>query len=119
MQSLKSSKTDSWTLVGGGVEEGESLYDAAIREVSEEIHNNFTIKKENLTKVLTFMEHAASDPNKIIEMNIFLCNKKIDVKLIPNEEILRYHWYKIGDEYNISLSIKDHFLPFAIKNQLI
>lgn len=119
VQSLKSSKTDSWTLIGGGVEEGEDLYEAAIREVSEEIHSGFTINKDNLTKVLTFMEHAASDPNKIIEMNIFLCNKKIDVKLIPNEEILHYHWYKIGDENKISLSIKEHFLPFAIKNQLI
>lgn len=119
VQSHKSSKTDSWTLIGGGVEENESLEEAAIREVSEEIHNDFTINKNNLTKILNFCEHAASDPNKIIDMTIFLCNKKINVELTTNEEILHYHWYKVGENYNISLSIKDHFIPFAIKSKLI
>ena len=69
VQSHRSSKTNSWTFVGGGVEEGETLVEAAIREVSE--------------------------------------------------EILHYHWYSPGEDYNISSSIKDHFLPFAQKNNLI
>lgn len=119
VQSHKSSKTNSWTFIGGGVEEGETLVEAAIREVSEEIHNGFKITEENLTKVLSFQEHAASDPNKIIDMNVFLCNKKIDVELTTNDEILKYHWYSLGEDYNISSSIKDHFLPFAVKNKLI
>lgn len=119
VQSHKSSKTNSWTFVGGGVEPHESLEEAAIREVSEEIHNNFVISKENLTHVMDFKEHAASDANKIIEMHIFLCDKKIDVPLTTNEEILHYHWYTLGENYNLSASIKDHFLPFAQKNKLI
>ena len=119
VQSHKSSKTNSWTFIGGGVEEGETLIEAAIREVSEEIHNDFKIKGENLHQILSFKEHAASDHNKIIEMNVFLCDKKIDVSLTTNEEILHYHWYKIGEDYNISSSIKDHFIPYAIKNKII
>ena len=43
VKSVRSSKNNTWTLVGGGVEEGESEVEAAIREVSEEIHNGFTI----------------------------------------------------------------------------
>lgn len=89
VQSLRSSKTNSWTFVGGGVEEGETV------------------------------EDAASDPNKMIEMTVFLSTKQIDVELIPNEEILHYHWYKVGENYNISSSIKDHFLPYAQKNNII
>lgn len=118
VQSHKSSKTNSWTLIGGKVEENETLVEAAIREVSEEIHNGFQIKESDLTQVLSFDEQAASDPNKIINMNIFVCHKKIDVELTPNEEILKYHWYDLNDDYNISNSIKVNFIPYAIKNKL-
>ena len=119
VQSHRSSKTNSWTFVGGGVEEGETLVEAAIREVSEEIHNNFQISEHDLEELFTFKEHAASDPNKIIEMTLYICHKKIDVELTPNEEILHYHWYKLNDNVNISASIKDNLLPYAKKNNLI
>lgn len=119
-QSVRSSKTNSWTFIGGGVEAGETVEMAAVREVSEEIHNGFTIVPEDLTCVMNFRENAASDPNLIIDMTVFICNKEIDVDLTPNEEILHYHWYKRGeDEYNISSSIKEHFLPYAIENGLM
>ncbi|MEG0794409.1 MAG: NUDIX domain-containing protein [Bacilli bacterium] len=120
VQSKRSSRTNSWTFVGGGIEKGETEIEACIREVGEEIHNNFTINESNLTPVMCFKESAASDPTLTIEMNVFICNKKINVDLIPNEEILHYHWFKIGEtEYNLSSSIRDHFLPFAIEKGLI
>ncbi len=119
VQSHRSSQTNSWTFVGGGVEEGETLIEAAIREVSEEIHNNFSITASDLEELFTFTEQAASDPNKMIEMTVFLSKKKIDVPLTTNEEILHYHWYSPGEDYNISSSIRDHFLPYAQKNNLI
>ncbi len=119
VQSLRSSKTNSWTFVGGGVEEGETLVEAAIREITEEIHNDFVITQDDLEELFTFKEQAASDPNKMIEMTVFLSHKRIDVPLTPNEEILHYHWYKLGENYNVSSSIRDHFLPYAIKNNLI
>lgn len=120
VQSLRSSKTSSWTFVGGGVEEGETNIEAAIREVSEEIHNGFYIEEKDLTSVMVFQDKAASDPNLLIEMEIFFCSKKIDVELIPNEEILHYHWYKMGEEgYNVSSSIKVHFGPFALEKGIM
>lgn len=120
VQSVRSSKTDSWTFVGGGIEDGETEIEACIREVSEEIHNGFTINEDDLIPLLSFREVAASDPNLMIQMSLFLSKKEIDVELIPNEEILHYHWYKIGEvSFNVSSSIRDHFIPYAIEKGLM
>ena len=120
VQSKRSSTTNTWTMIGGGVEENETPLDAAIRETKEEIHNGFDITAEDLEPVMGFKETAASDPNLMIEMNIFISKKDIDVDLIPDEEILKYHWFRIGEtDYNISSSIRDHFLPYAIEKGLL
>lgn len=118
VQSRKSSKTNSYTFIGGGVEKGETLIEAAVREVKEEIHNGFTINPNELELVYAKVEQAASDPSKQIEMHIFIAHKSIDVELIPNEEILEYHWYSIGEDYNVSNSIKD-FLEYALENDIL
>ncbi|MBE6155025.1 MAG: NUDIX domain-containing protein [Firmicutes bacterium] len=118
VQSKKSSKTNSYTFIGGGVEEGETIIDAAVREVSEEIHNGFTIEPTELELVMTKQEKAASDPNKTIEMNMFIAKKEINVKLVPNEEILIYHWYSLDEDLNVSNSIKD-FIDYAKKNNIL
>ncbi len=118
VQSRKSSKTNSYTFIGGGVEEGETLVEAAKREVSEEIHSGFTIKEEELELVFEKTEQAASDPNLTISMHVFLAHKKINVPLIPNNEILTYHWYSIDEDYNVSNSIRD-FLEYAKENNII
>ena len=120
VQSHKSKKTNSFTFIGGGVEDGETLQEAAIREIKEEIGSYLTITEENLEPFLCFEEQAASDPNLTIEMNIFLAHKEINVPLIPNEEILEFHWYKLGETTrNLSASIKDHFIPHAIEKQIM
>lgn len=121
VQSVRSSKNNIWTMVGGGVEEGESEVEAAIREVSEEIHNGFTISEEDLKPVMCFKESASSDPNLSIMMTIFICSKSLEhVYLTPDFEILKYHWYKLGDtNYKISSAIRDHFIPFAVNEGLM
>ncbi|CDF11956.1 hydrolase NUDIX family [Mycoplasma sp. CAG:776] len=118
VQSRNSSKTNSYTFIGGGVEEGETLVEAAKREVSEEIHSGFTIKDEELELVFEKTEQAASDPNLTISMHVFLAHKKINVPLIPNNEILIYHWYSMDEDYNVSNSIRD-FLEYAKENNII
>lgn len=119
-KSVRSSMTNSWTLVGGGVETGETEITAALREVNEEIGQGFEFCEEDLLPIMCFKETAASDSDIIIEFNMFLALKQIHVSLIPNDEILDYHWYKIGEtEYNLSSSIVDHFLPYAIQKGII
>lgn len=121
VQSVRSSKNNIWTLVGGGVEKGETEVEAAIREVREEIHNGFEIKEEDLIPCMCFKECASSDPELDIMMTMFICTKSLEgVCLTSDFEILRYHWYKVGDNnYKISSAIRDHFLPFAISEGLI
>ena len=120
VRSVRSSTTNSWTLVGGGIESNETEITAALREVNEEIGQGFEFCEEDLLPIMCFKELAASDSDVIIEMNMFLATKKIHVDLIPNDEILEYHWYEIGDtNFNLSSSIRDHFLPYAIQKGLI
>lgn len=120
VKSQRSSKTNSWTLVGGGIEAGETEITAALREVNEEIGQGFEFCEEDLLPIMCFKEAAASDADVIIEMNMFLAKKPIHVSLMPNDEILEYHWYTIGEkEYNLSSSIRDYFLPYAIQKGLI
>lgn len=120
VRSQRSNKTNSWTLIGGGVESNETEIIAALREVNEEIGQGFEFCEEDLLPIMCFKEMAASDSDVIIEMNMFLAKKKIHVSLIPNDEILEYHWYKIGEKnYNLSSSIQEHFLPYAIQKGLI
>ena len=78
VQSVRSSKNNIWTLVGGGVEDGETEVEAAIREVREEIHNGFEIHEEDLIPVMCFKEAASSDPELTIIMTMFICTKEID-----------------------------------------
>lgn len=118
VQSRKSAKTNSYTFIGGKVEEGETLIEAAIREVSEEIHNDFVISPGELELVISKIEVAASDPSKKIRMHIFLAHKEITGDLVPNQEILKYHWFGLGENLNVSNSIRD-FLNYAEANNLL
>ena len=120
VRSQRSSTTNSWTLVGGGVEPNETEIMAALREVNEEIGRGFEFSEEDLFPVMCFKEAAASDFDITIEMNIFVSIKKIHVSLLSNDEILDYHWYSLGEtDYNLSSSISDHFLPYAIQKGLL
>jgi len=120
VRSVRSSSTNSWTLIGGGIEAGETEITAALREVNEEVGRGFEFCEEDLLPIMCFKEAAASDSDVIIEMNMFLALKPIHISLIPNDEILDYHWYRLGErEYNLSSSILDHFLPYAIQKGIL
>ena len=118
--SQRSAKKGKYTLVGGGVEKGETFKEAAVRECIEEIANGFTIEEKDLKEILCFREPALSDPNLTIEMHMMLSHKDINVELKPNDEIIEYKWFKLGDDDSIlATAIKDHFIPWAIENNIM
>lgn len=118
--SQRSSKKGKYTLVGGGVEKGETYKEAAVREIKEEIANGFTIEENELEEILCFREPALSDETLTIEMHMMLSKKQIDVDLIPNEEIIDYKWHKVTDsEDDLASAIKDHFIPWAKENNIM
>lgn len=118
--SERSSKKNKFTLIGGFVDEGETIKEAARRECQEEIGEGFDINEEELLIIKTYREPALSDPNLLIEMNLLLALKELNVDLIPNDEILEYRWFKLGDDESIlSTAVKDHFIPWAIENNVM
>lgn len=118
--SQRSSKQGKYTLVGGFVEEGETLKEAARRECQEEIANGFDIKEEELLKIISFREPGLSDPELMIEMNMMLALKDVDVELFPNDEIVAFKWFTLGeDESILSSAVKNHFIPWAKENNIM
>ena len=118
--SQRSAKKGRYTLVGGGVEKGETFKEAARRECQEEIANGFDINEDELKEILCFREPALSNPNLTIEMHMMLALKNIDVKLEPNDEIIEYKWYTLGDDDSqLASAIRDHFIPWAIQNSVM
>lgn len=118
--SQRSSKKGKFTLVGGGVEKGETFKEAARREIREEIANGFDIREDELKEILCFREPALSDPSLMIEMHMMLALKDVDVELLPNDEIIEYRWLSLGDDESILASaIKDHFIPWAKENKIM
>ncbi len=116
--SQKSSKVGNYTLIGGGVEAGETIEETAIRESIEEL--NFEPQLSDLELILSFSEKSASDPNLTIDMNMFLYLKEFNHDLVTNEEIIKFKWYDISeDSSHLSNSIKDHLLPYAIEKGLL
>lgn len=119
-KSVRSSKQGLYTLIGGAVENDETLLEAAIREAKEEINSDFDIKQKDLELLFHYIEPAASDPNLNLEFNIFLAHKKIDVELQTNLEILEHKWYDIYDcETKLSSAIVNYFMPYAIEKGLL
>jgi ADP-ribose pyrophosphatase YjhB (NUDIX family) len=111
--SQRSAKKGRYTLVGGGVEKGETFKEAARRECQEEIANGFE-------EILCFREPALSDPTLTIEMHMMRSLKKVDVELVPNDEIIEYKWFSLGDDDSqLASSIRYHFIPWAVENNIM
>jgi len=118
--SKRSAKSGKYTLVGGGVEPGETYKEAARREIIEEINNGFDILEEELEEILCFREPAMSDPSQMIEMHMMISKKIVDVELLPNDEILEYKWFTLGDdEARLSTAIKNRFIPWALDHNIM
>ena len=118
--SQRSAKKGRYTLVGGGVEKGETFKEAARRECQEEISNGFDIEEDQLEEILCFREPALSDPSLMIEMHMMKALKDIDVELLPNDEIVEYKWFSLGDdESQLASAVRDHFITWAIENNIM
>ena len=110
----------TFQMIGGKVEKGETVREAAIRECHEELGEN-AIFDENLFEfVMDFIEIATSDPSKKIHMNIFRYNGELQGELTTSEEIEKFMWFGINDDRNLlSNTLKNEVVPYCIKKGLI
>ena len=116
----KPRKRPTYQMIGGGVNKGEEVLEAAIRECHEELGEKAIFDEERLEFVMDFEEIATSDPTKKIHMNIFQYKGELEGELTISEEIESFMWFGANDDKNLlSNTLKNEILPYCIKNELI
>ena len=110
----------TFQMIGGKVDKGETIRQAAIRECHEELGEKAIFDEERLEFVMDFEEIATSDPTKKIHMNIFQYKGELEGKLTISEEIESFMWFGVNDDkILLSNTLKNEILPYCIKNGLI
>lgn len=116
----KPRKKLTFQMIGGKVEDGESIRDAAIRECHEELGEKAIFDESLLEFVMEFEEIATSAPSKRIHMNIFQYKGELKGELTVSEEIEQFMWFGADDDRNIlSNTLKNEIVPYCIKNGLM
>jgi len=116
----KPRKKPTFQMIGGKVEDGESIREAAIRECREELGEKAIFDESLLEFVMDFEEIATSDPTKKIHMNIFQYKGKLQGELTLSEEIEQFMWFGASDDRNIlSNTLKNEIVPYCIEKGLI
>ena len=116
----KPRKRPTFQMIGGSVEEGESILQAAIRECYEELGEKAIFDENRFEFVMDFIEIATSNPNLKIHMHIFKYNGILEGELTISDEIEKFMWFGKDDDINLlSNTLKNEILPYALKNGLI
>lgn len=110
----------TFQMIGGKVEEGESIREAAIRECHEELGEKAVFDDNLIEFVMDFEEIATSDPTKRIHMNIFHYKGQLKGELTISDEIEQFMWFGANDDRSIlSNTLKNEIIPYCIENKLI
>ena len=110
----------TYQMIGGKVEDGESIREAAIRECYEELGEKAIFDESLFEFVMDFEEIATSDPSKKIHMNIFQYKGQLKGELTISEEIEKFMWFGADDDRNIlSNTLKNEIVPYCIEKGLI
>jgi ADP-ribose pyrophosphatase YjhB (NUDIX family) len=94
---IKRSDNDNWAIPGGGIELGESLAQAAVRETSEETGVDCEIT--GLVGIYTDPKHVilyTSDGEARQEFSIVLTARAIGGTPTPSSESTEVHWIDAG-----------------------
>ena len=116
----KPRKRKTYQMIGGSVEDGEKIFDAAVRECREELGPNVIFDINKIKFLMEFDEIATSDPNLKIHMNIFVYEGILEGNFSISDEIEDFMWFGKNDDINIlSNTLKNEIIPYAIENGLI
>ena len=117
---VKPTRRPTYQMVGGKVEEGETIEEAAIRECHEELGKNAIIDESKFTFLMDFDEIASSDNKTKIHFYLFIYYGNIEGKLEESDEISEFIWYEtnMGDNM-LSNTLKHKVIPYCIKEKLI
>jgi len=116
----KPRKRNTYQMIGGRVEEGETPLQAAIRECHEELGDKAIFDESLLEEVMDFEEIATSDSTLKIHFYVFKYSDKLKGKLTTSEEIEKFLWYdsSMGTEM-LSNTLKNEVVPYCLEKKLI
>lgn len=116
----KPRKRNTYQMIGGRVEEGETPLKAAIRECHEELSDSCKFDESLFELVMDFDEIATSDGVTKIHFYVFKYNGELKDEPVTGEEIEKFLWYKTSDGVDIlSNTLKNEVVPYAIENGYI
>ena len=116
----KPRKRQTYQMIGGRVEDGETPLEAAIRECHEELGDKAIFNPKLINLVMEFDEIATSDGKTPIHFYVFQYDGLLQGKLTESEEIESFKWYKSSDGTDIlSNTLKNEVVPYCLKNGLI
>ena len=116
----KPRKRQTYQMIGGRVEEGETPLEAAIRECHEELGEEAIFNPELIELVMEFDEIATSDGKTPIHFYVFKYNGLLEGNLNVSEEIENFKWYESSDGTDIlSNTLKNEVVPYCLKKNLI
>lgn len=116
----KPRKRNTYQMIGGRVENGETPLDAAIRECHEELSDSCKFDESLFELVMDFDEIATSDGVTKIHFYVFKYNGELKDEPVTGEEIEKFLWYKTSDGVDIlSNTLKNEVVPYAIENGYI
>jgi len=116
----KPRKRPTYQMIGGRVEEGETPFDAAIRECREELGEKAIFNSELIELVIEFDEIATSDGRTPIHFYVYKYNGLLEGDLTISEEIEKFMRYGRNDDRDIlSNTLKNEVIPYCIENDLI
>ena len=116
----KPRKRETYQMIGGRVETGETVLAAAIRECHEELGKDAIFDETKFELVMDFDEIATSDGVTQIHFYVFKYNGNLEGKLGLSEEIEDFKWYDSSQgEEILSNTLRNEVVPFCLKNNLI
>ena len=116
----KPRKRQTYQMIGGRVEDGETPLEAAIRECHEELGDKAIFNPKLINLVMEFDEIATSDGKTSIHFYVFQYDGLLQGKLTESEEIESFKWHKSSDGTDIlSNTLKNEVVPYCLKNGLI
>lgn len=116
----KPRKRQTYQMIGGSVEDGETPKEAAIRECHEELGSEAIFDEDKLTLVMEFDEIATSDGITPIHFYVFKYEGKLLGNLQTSDEIEKFLWY--NSDYGtdiLSNTLKNEVIPYCLQKELI
>ncbi|MBQ6323909.1 MAG: NUDIX hydrolase [Bacilli bacterium] len=110
----------TYQMVGGGVEDGETPLEAAIRECREELGNKAIFDEEKFQLVMDFDEIATSDGKTPIHFYVFIYNGSLEGELETSDEIEGFLWYDTScADAVLSNTLKNEVIPYCVNKGYI